>query len=479
MQPLRVGAALATIALVVACSGGGAGAGSGLTPQVQPNRDQTTRHIVLPQSGERVRRSDASGTLQDGSFESGGYTYWQQCGSVAARIDTYRAHTGRYSDLNGQVSTPEINGDSGLCQQVTVPVGGKITFWLYEGTNETSTTYSYQEADLLDSNGYVLQNLFTEAATTNGWSQRTYDVSAYAGTSVWLYFGVHADGYSHDYMYQYVDDVAWSNGATPTPSPTATPTAHPTPTPTVGPTATPTIKPTATPTTGPTATPTIKPTATPTIKPTATPTIAPTATPTPGGGPTPFPTPPGSGPHGGSCGTTCGVQRWHIKTLDDGDESKINWNPVLASVTTMRSFPVPNPYNQYNDTTRYAPYEIQAYTVRAVLVGWKTEADHDYHLVVADPNNPNNTMIVEPPDSTCSDACDSGFGSVYSALRSKLTTCFGQVPSSFTNFPAGVVVDLTGVPLFDAVHGQTGVAPNGIELHPLLNVTFVSGTSCT
>ena len=100
-------------------------------------------------AAKSARPHDASGTLQDGSFESGGYTYWQQCGTVNARVATYRAHTGSYSDLNGSVSAPEINGDSGLCQEVTIPTGGQLTFWVYEGTNETSTKYAYQEAALL------------------------------------------------------------------------------------------------------------------------------------------------------------------------------------------------------------------------------------------------------------------------------------------------------------------------------------------
>jgi hypothetical protein len=30
-------------------------------------------------------------------------------------------------------------------------------------------------------------------------------------------------------------------------------------------------------------------------------------------------------------------------------------------------------------------------------------------------------------------------------------------------------VRLTGVGFWDEIHGQTGVAPNGIELHPVLS----------
>lgn len=369
---------------------------------------------------------DASGNLADGGFESGGYTYWQQCGSVNAAIGTWRPHTGKYSQKDGNVSTPEVNGDAGLCQQITVPSGGKITFWLYQGTNETSTTYAYQEADLLDSSGYVLDNLYTSAKTTGGWVQKTYDLSAYGGQTVWLYFGVHADGYSSGYIYQYVDDVAWSGSSTPTPAPTPTP--------------------------------------------------RPTATPTPSGGPTPIATPAnGGGNSTGSCGTSCGVQRWHIKTLGDAYVNTIHWTPILGNVSDLTTVPVPANYDQYNDTTRYAPYETQAYRIRARLVGWKIETDHDFHIVIADVNNPSVTMIIEPPDPGCSSACDSGFANYYSSVRAKITNCFGQPPSSFTNFPSGIVVDVTGIPEFDALHGQTGVAPNGIELHPLLSLNFVSG----
>jgi hypothetical protein len=31
-------------------------------------------------------------------------------------------------------------------------------------------------------------------------------------------------------------------------------------------------------------------------------------------------------------------------------------------------------------------------------------------------------------------------------------------------------VRITGVGFFDYIHGQHGVAPNGVELHPVLNV---------
>lgn len=35
-----------------------------------------------------------------------------------------------------------------------------------------------------------------------------------------------------------------------------------------------------------------------------------------------------------------------------------------------------------------------------------------------------------------------------------------------------VPVHITGIGLFDFIHGQTGVAPDGVELHPVLSISL-------
>lgn len=199
-------------------------------------------HTIHPGLKQAVR-TDATNVLSDPGFESGGFAYWPQCGNASASITTAKPHTGLYSERSG-TSTTEPNGDAGVCQQVTIPSSGQLTFYVWQSTNETSTTYSYQEADLLDSNGYVLDNLYTTVSNAQAWVQKSYNLSSYAGQTVWLYFGVHGDGTAGLHNMQYVDDVSLTSGsATPTPKPTATPV--PTPTPTGNPTPTPV--PTATP----------------------------------------------------------------------------------------------------------------------------------------------------------------------------------------------------------------------------------------
>lgn len=424
-----------------------------------PRGTQTMRQIRVPKSAANgtQRRTQSVNVLSDPGFESGGFSSWAQCGNVDAAMSTTRAHTGTYSARAGSAGSTsgEINGDAGVCQQVTIPTSGSLSFWVYGFSNESSTTYAYQEAELMDASGATVKMLWQAVDESTGWTQHTFSVSAYAGQTLWLYFGVHGDGYTGAYTILYVDDVSLTGGATPTPTPT------PARTPTPGPTATPTPKPTATPTPGPTATPTHTPTPTP--KPTATPT----------GGPTPIPLP--TGGQGSSCGTSCGVERWHVKTMSDPYAAQVNRNVQLVTVDTLVHAAVPSGLSSSSDNVRFAPWELQAVRVRGTIVGWKTETDNDYHIVISDLTNPSETMIIEPPSSACSGACTSGYGSLYQSARAAFVTCLGSPSSSFTAPGKTVVADITGVPMFDLLHGQTGVAPNGIEIHPVLSVTFVSG----
>ena len=56
------------------------------------------------------------------------------------------------------------------------------------------------------------------------------------------------------------------------------------------------------------------------------------------------------------------------------------------------------------DHGRAAPVELTTYTVRAVLLEIRDEADHDLHLVIADPADRHKTMIAEIVDPGCSGA---------------------------------------------------------------------------
>ncbi len=111
----------------------------------------------------------------------------------------------------------------------------------------------------------------------------------------------------------------------------------------------------------------------------------------------------------------------------------------------------------------------------ATVVEFKIEADRDIHLVIADPNDSAATMIVEFPDAAdCSGAVASAHRANMETARQTLINRFGQPSSSHFTRITGTIT-LAGVGFFDFKHGQTGVAPNAIELHPVLSVA--SGTS--
>jgi hypothetical protein len=171
-------------------------------------------------------------------------------------------------------------------------------------------------------------------------------------------------------------------------------------------------------------------------------------------------------------GEHCGTERWPVKTLSDGDAARVNFNPVPATVTDLRALPAPGSLPQ---ASRIAPTELTTFSVTANVVEFKIETDLDIHLVIADPNDASATMIVEFPNAAdCSGAVASAHRANMETARQALINTFGQPSSSHFTSITGTIT-LAGVGFFDFKHGQTGVAPNAIELHPVLSVA--SGTS--
>ncbi|MDP9238761.1 MAG: excalibur calcium-binding domain-containing protein [Chloroflexota bacterium] len=164
-------------------------------------------------------------------------------------------------------------------------------------------------------------------------------------------------------------------------------------------------------------------------------------------------------------GVRCGVERWPVKTLSDNDARNVSLVPVPAPVAQLRSLHVPATLPA---ASRVPPVELTTYWVLANVVEFKLEADRDIHVVISDIGDPSQTMIVEFPDaSSCAGAADSVHAPEMRSARSMLVATFGQPSSSrFTSISG--VASFVGVGFFDVLHGQTGVAPNGIELHPVI-----------
>ena len=164
----------------------------------------------------------------------------------------------------------------------------------------------------------------------------------------------------------------------------------------------------------------------------------------------------------------CGVERWSVKTGTDADVSKVNLNSSTATtIANMRAFTAPNPIPANN---RVSPAETTVWVINATMTMFKLESDSDYHIVIQDASG--NTMITEIPMPSCVGA-GSPFLSGIQNARAKFDAQF-NVTTSFQT--VSVPVQIVGVGMFDFLHGQTGVAPNGIELHPVLDIIFNPGT---
>lgn len=191
----------------------------------------------------------------------------------------------------------------------------------------------------------------------------------------------------------------------------------------------------------------------------------------------------------------CGQERWNTKTLDDPDARSVNQTPKASPIAALTGLPIPTGYSANNDTQRYAPTEDTVYALRVLLVGFKEENDRDLHVVIADPSitnlntadltpkkgvkRPAGVMIAEIPDPQCYSVQAGGHADEIARVRSSFEQCFGSATESFQLFTGQMIVDISGVGFFDKIHGQTGVAQNGIELHPVLHIKTISGACPT
>jgi hypothetical protein len=153
---------------------------------------------------------------------------------------------------------------------------------------------------------------------------------------------------------------------------------------------------------------------------------------------------------GFSAALSCGVERWGIKTLKD--------RPLLlraraATVAQLTSLPSP----AYLPQSRRLLVERRIYSVVAAVTLERTEADLDHHLVL---RSGPRTMIAETPSALCTAGATSVRRRQMVAARRVARVC--------------ARARVVGVAFFDFNHGQTGVARNAIELHPVLGFACLS-----
>jgi len=173
-------------------------------------------------------------------------------------------------------------------------------------------------------------------------------------------------------------------------------------------------------------------------------------------------------------GGSCGAWRWGVKTGTDQDVGKVNLVPEVTTIQTLISLPTPSV-----SYCKRQPAELETYELENVTLKFeRLETDSDYHLIASDGSG--HSMLVEVPYPGCvgHKSCTSG-----TPWRCAITHARAAVDAknpgakSYAQLGTATVV---GVGFFDTFelsskYPPTGMAPNGVELHPVLAICFGQG----
>jgi len=210
-----------------------------------------------------------------------------------------------------------------------------------------------------------------------------------------------------------------------------------------------------------------------------------------------------------------GVERWPVKTGTDADWKSVGQNTVKGEAlgegvvpTTVEEMltlprasnmpPVDQSFtkNSFYQNQRFAPTETTIWKLTAMITEARLEQDGDYHLVLKGASG--KTMIGEIPNpdpayvknpdwlakiKTARDAMDAQLGHPLAPVDFKPEEMGVPNKERFESKPMkdetaamtkiGLKATIIGVGFFDSSHGQTGVAPSAIELHPIFSIQFL------
>lgn len=140
---------------------------------------------------ETEEESPVTQLLANSSFENG-VTGWSGTIGDIGSFDGQQARVG--SNFAWMGGLGKVHSES-LYQNVTIPAlehSVTLAIWLQIATDETTTTNAYDKlyVQIRDKTGKVLKTLatYSNLDSTAGWVQKTFDVSAYAGQDVQIFF---------------------------------------------------------------------------------------------------------------------------------------------------------------------------------------------------------------------------------------------------------------------------------------------------
>jgi hypothetical protein len=171
-------------------------------------------------------------------------------------------------------------------------------------------------------------------------------------------------------------------------------------------------------------------------------------------------------------GGGCALSRSHVKSLRDRDAGRIQLETVthttVAALNAIRSQCGPATDHRVRDE------EFRVYDVVGRVARVKRERDHDIHIVLADPEDPRERLVVESDDPDFRGNAVSPYREKLAAARHMFDDLVKQSGARQLNDLRGTIVRVTGVGFFDMNHLQIGRSRSCIELHPILAIERVS-----
>lgn len=173
-----------------------------------------------------------------------------------------------------------------------------------------------------------------------------------------------------------------------------------------------------------------------------------------------------------ACGAGCALNRPHVKSLRDHEANRIQFDTVIHTTVTalnaIRSRCGPARDHRVRDE------EFHVYQVVGRITRVKREPDHDLHIVLEDPEDPRQHLVVESADPDFRGNVLSPFRDKLTAARQMFDEMVKQSGARQLSDVRGMIVRVTGVGFFDMNHFQIGRSRSCIELHPILAIEWES-----
>ena len=167
----------------------------------------------------------------------------------------------------------------------------------------------------------------------------------------------------------------------------------------------------------------------------------------------------------------CAIARSEVKTLRDPGANLIRMDTLIhSSITALNDLP-----SKCGPTwdRRVREEEFNVYQVVGTIRGVKRAPDHDIHIILTDPRNPDAHIIVELPDPDARGSLKSPHRDSFVRAKQMFEDLVAERGARQFKDLRGVPVRVTGVGFFDLSHFQVGRSRSCIELHPVLAIESV------